>query len=475
MSKLIMALRVSENHVLYRVALNGSDEIDRLIFFHGLEAFGVVGPHLGSQRPVITRQAFYAFPQLPKALYLFVPLEQLDGKAAAERHDIVFRHADAYLFRWNHEHPESRLNARGSVPTFESERNGQYIHSDAGHTWVHDPFRCDIEEKASAGPQRVTAEEVCSGQCLIDHHFKAYEQAIERLLDCWVVACDRFELLDQASPAESNPERRGSLEQRLCRTFPKVQHPTSDWAESVARTLLSQVPEDHPLLDQAHFSKDLFTYEPAFGESPLLSHSVVMRLEQDLMSLGYHAETDGLEQILFEDRFLRHFVQPHGLDNPIPHGVVRENKLYDELAMAYFIAGLDADRPHAQALGFYQAIEYTIQPKGNAEAAVQRYLQNMNTAELQRCYKIAIEGAEDALQLRGGKGGIDRGAMAELIVTEMRNPTVHSGTSRSGQHPAIHPYASQQFTPRFRQLVRLSREVARHCVAKSHRPLVPGS
>ncbi|MFO7581761.1 hypothetical protein [Guyparkeria sp.] len=471
-----MAVRMSEKHVLHRIPLNGADDIDRLIFFHGLEAFGVVGPNLGSQRPVITRQAFYAFPQLPKALYLFVPLEQLEGKSRAERHAFIFQHADAYLFRWNHEHPESRLNARGSVPTFESERNGQYIHSDGGHTWVHGPFRCDIEEKAKAGPRRMTAEEVCSGQHLIDQRFKEYEQAIERLLDSWVVACDRFELLDEPTSTGGNPLTHGQLEERLSRRFPKTDTPTSDRAESFARMLLNQVPVDHPLLDQAEFSEEVFCYEPASPESMLLSYSVLMRLEQGLTSLGYFAEAHGLDRVLFEDGFLWYFVQPNGLDNPIPHCIVHEDHLYDELAMAYFVAGLDADRPHAQALGFYQTIENTTQPDGGskAKAAVQNYLETMNAADLRRCYKVAINASEDALRLRGKKGGVDLSAMADLIVTEMRNPTVHSGTARSGQHQAIHPYASEQFTPRFNQAVRLSREIARHCVATSPCPLATG-
>lgn len=466
-----MAIRVSEKHVLHRIPLNGADTIDRLIFFHGLNAFGVVAPHLGSHRPVVTRQAFYAFPQLPKALYLFVPLEQLEGKSLAERHAFIFQHADAYLFRWNHKHPESRLNARGSVPTFESERNGQYIHSDGGHTWVHDPFRCDIEEKVAAGPRHVTAEEVCSGQHLIDRHFTAYEQAIERLLDSWVVACDRFELLEKPNSTTTKPQMQDSLEERLCRKFPRIQYPTPEWAESKARTLLSRTPEDHPLIDQAHFSEDLFTYSPAIAESPLLRYSVVRTLEQNLTSLGYSVETNGFEQVLNDERFLRHFVHPPGLENPIPHDVIQENRLYDDSVMAYFIAGLDADRPHAQALGFYQAIERGIPPNSDAKAAIQNRLGTMDIADLRRCYKIAIDEADDALQLRGKKGGIDLSAVADLIVTEMRNPTVHSGTARSGQHQAIHPYASEQFTPRFNQAVRLSREIARHCVATSPCPL----
>lgn len=460
-----MPLRVAENRILYRIPLNAPEDLDRLVFFHGLDAFGVIGPNLGSQRPVLTRQAYYPYPKLPKALYLFAPADRLDQYSPAERHEYIFSHADAYLFRWNQDHPESRLNARGTSPDFEPDRHGQYIHCDAGHSWVHDPLHYDPDEQPS-GPHQATAEETISGRSLLDNRFDDYERAVGALLRSWVIACDRFDLLPDKCRNRSSTDRRTTLEERYSRLVPKGADPSENSLRATADWLLSLVPEDHPLLEHAHFSDEVFSYEPVTGESRLLSYSEVRALEQALLGLGHAGDRDEIETILNQPQHLKHLVHPVSLDTAVPHEVVHQDNLYSATAMAYFLAGLNGDRPHAQVMGYFQVLEHVMHVEIR-KRKLQPLLQAMPSSDLERCYAIALGGEEDALSVRGPKGKLDRAALAGLLIKEMRNPAVHAGSARPGQAPPVRPYAAYQFEPRFRQLVRIAREIARYWVSRS--------
>lgn len=460
-----MALRVAENRVLYRIPLNAADDLESLIFFHGLDAFGVVAPHLGSRRPVLTRQAYYAYPELPKALYLFAPLDSIERQAPAERHEFIFSRADAYLFRWNETHPESRLNARGNSPDFEPDRDGQYIHCDGGHTWVHDPMHCDPDER-DPGPFWANAEETASGRTLLDARFDQYEQAVGGLLQSWVIACYRFDLLPDKYRTESGSSASSLMEERYSRLVPKGMQPTPESLNATAEWLLSLVPSDHPLRDNIHFRDEVFTYQPVTADVTLLSYREVQALERMLLGLGHDGDRDGIETILKDPRRLKHYVQPVPLDTPIPHEHVRQESLYSGTAMSYFLAGLNGDRPHAQVLGYFQVLEHAMHTQLE-KGGLQSLLEAMPDAVLGQCYTTAIGGEADALQARGPNGGLNRATLTNLITKEMRDPSVHAGNPRPGQSPPVDPYAAHQFQPRFRQTVAITREIARYWVSQT--------
>lgn len=469
-----MALRVSENHLLFRIPLNAPADADRLLFFHGLQAFGVVGPNLrASQRPVLTRQACYPFPDLPKALYLFVPMDLFDSLSGSEQKAFLFRHADAYLFAWNRKHTESRLAARGQAPDYEPEKEGRYWQCDRGHAWVHDPFHCDVEEKAAEGPRWVTAEEVASGRTFLDQDFGAYEQAVASLLNCWAIADERFEMLPENAPLSEN--KRGQKKSRYyspagtrSHFVPKCEGVTEEALPKVADWLLSRIPDDHPLSQRMTFREDTYYFEPVQTNGLFMLHRDVFQLEDHLMHLGHLAEREGIDAALGDERFLKFFVQPVGLDAPLPYEVVKTNKLYPELPMAYFLAGLDGERPHAQALGFYQVLEFA-HTRGSEARSLQALIETIPEPVLRQSYRTAVDAEEgDVLSdITTRKGKVDPAATAYVIEEEMRHPTVHAGEARPGQNEAIHPFAMHQFEPRFRQITRLARELARYVVAQS--------
>lgn len=468
-----MALRVSENHLLFRIPVNVPADADRLLFFHGLQAFGVVGPHLRiSQRPMLTRQACYPFPDLPKALYLFVPMDLFESLSGEEQKAFLFQNADAYLFAWNWNHPESRLTARGQSPSYEPEREGRYWQCDGGHAWVHDPFHCNVEEKAAGESWSATAEEVASGRTFLDQDFNAYEQAVASLLNCWVIADERFEMLPENDPLnDSKPVRKRRHEgpaESESYLVPKGDGMTEEALPQVAEWLLSRIPDDHPLFQRTTFRDDTYYFEPIQTNSLFMLHRDVFQLEEHLMHLGHLAEREGIESALGDERFLNFFVQPAGLDAPLPYEVVNTNKLYPELPMAYFLAGLDGERPHAQALGFYQVLEFA-HTRDDEARSLQELIERIPDGVLLQSYRTAVHAEEgDVLgDIVTRKGKLDRTAIAHIVEEEMRHPTVHAGKARPSQNEAIHPFAMHQFEPRFRQITRLARELARYVVAQS--------
>lgn len=461
-------LRVSKHHLLFQVPLNAPADVDRLIFFYGLEAFGVVGPNLiQSRRPMLTRQAFYPFVELPKALYLFVPLTRFGKASVEEVRFYLLAHADAYLFAWNQKHPESRLNARGTVPTYDQEREGRYIQCDAGHTWVHDPFRCNIAEKIAQGPRWSTAEEVSSGRTLLEQHFETYERAVDVLNYRWAIAHDFFE---RANELEG---RSGSFVERCIRWIPKYPHQTHQTLETNAEWLLGKAIKDHPELRDVTGCGKPFIYEPvSMDRLQVLAYREVRQLEDHLPGMAWMAEEEGVKRMMEDPRLRRSFVSLISHEEELPHEVVQTNAIYPELPMAYFIAGLNGDRPYAQALGYYQVLEFTARQLNNrgdvsALKALLQDKQRLPDSVLKELYAIAIAEDADALGLQLPSGRFDRNGISERIYQQLRNPTVHAGGNRDAEPASMSPYSVEQFTPVFRQTVRLTRELARHFVGAS--------
>lgn len=453
-----MAIRVSEHHILFRLPLNAAQDVDRLIFFYGLEAFGVVGPFLGSRRPMFTRQAFYPFAELPKALYLFVFSERYRQASPEELRSYLLSHADAYLFTWNQQHPESRLNARGVAPIYEEEREGGYIHCDAGHTWVHDPLRCDMIQKVEQGPHWSTTEEISSGRNLFEHHFNVYERSVETLNDNWAIANDDFNFV-----------------KNQVRMVSKSCYQTKEAAQAHADWLLNHVLKDSSGLETITNHDETYIYEPVrMDRSQVLTYREVRQLENNLLNIAYKVEQVGIKNVMEDPIHRKLCVALDCQMKELSDKVVPADTIYPELPMAYFIAGLNGDRPYAQALGYYQVLEFTARQMnrredqiGGDESALKCLLNDKHRlpdSTLKAIYSVAIADGADALGLRRPSGRFNRNGIAEKIYKHLRNPTVHAGESRGTSADSVHPYAQEQFTPIFQQTVRLTRELARHFV-----------
>ncbi len=423
---------------------------------------------------MLTRQAFYPFAELPKAFYIFVRLERLNDFTHDQVRSYLLTHSDAYIFSWNLKRPDSRLNARGITPTYEEEREGRYIHCDGGHVWVHDPFHCNIKEKVDRGPWRASAEEVASGRILFENHFDAYEKRVCTLNENWIIANDCFDRLPQNKcKSECFPERYIGYQ-------PKSPPLTYQELNTYARWLRSQVPnaDNDPTLTNSSHRDDTFIYEPfRLDRSRMLTHREVMELERNISAMGYHVELDGLEKVFEEPQFLNFITQLHNREEGLPLEVIHADGMFPELPMAYFIAGLNGDRPHAQALAYYQVLEFVARrskfvrkksDSGFDEQALKSLLedkQRLSNEALDLIYQVALKGEPDVLSLRTPDGRFERGPMAERIYRGIRNPTVH--VAGKSDNDSIAPYSMEQFTPLFQQTIRLTRELARHWVNES--------
>ncbi|MCE8002825.1 methylamine utilization protein MauJ [Billgrantia ethanolica] len=135
---------------------------------------------------------------------------------------------------------------------------------------------------------------------------------------------------------------------------------------------------------------------------------------------------------------------------------------------------LEAERPHAQALGFYQVLEYEARRhglgRGSDLAALKNLLMDVKSLPhelLHQAYCTAFPEGDDVYGLKSLKGKIDRGKLGEVIYEVLRNPVVHAGGYGRKDEMGIPPYSLEQFAPSFKQTVCLTRELARHFVAQS--------
>jgi hypothetical protein len=464
-----VGLKVGQELILFRLPLGGVEALEDLVFCYGLESYGVIAPNLGSLRPQVTRQALYSFRELPKAIYLFVSENRIKELDRESIRAFLLQQADAYVFKWNKKSIESRLHARGSVPNYQEERADHYVNSDGGCSWVHDSLsRRALEVE---GVYRASAGDLGSGRNLLERCFSRYERDVSSLRNSWIAANEIFQFL---------PEREGwtpgGLENEIVR-LNFLQARTQEDAEIYANFLSERARGNisRGIPEEAYRDKTEI-YKPFRLNGQWLEFKDVSSLENNMMGLGHHVERRGMPELLEYERAKETaFFTRAGPQGPhLNWDQAYSNITYPELPMGYFVAGLEAERPHAQALGFYQVLEYEARRhglgRGSDLAALKNLLMDVELLPhefLHQAYCTAFPEGDDVYGLKGLKGKIDRGKLGEVIYEVLRNPVVHAGGYGRKDEMAIPPYSLGQFAPSFKQTVCLTRELARHFVAQS--------
>ncbi|MCE8011802.1 hypothetical protein [Billgrantia desiderata] len=461
-----MGLKVDKDLILFRLPLGGVDGLEKLVFCHGLETYGVIASNLGALRPHLSRQPLYAYSEIPKAILLFVRESRIKEMRRQEIGQFLLQQADAYVFEWNKRIPESRLHARGTVPEYEEKREGRYIHTDASHAWVHDPIRQRALE--TEGVYRASAEDMGSGRNIIDDVLSQCEKEVLLLCDQWMVANEAFRYL---------PEGVNDTSKR----FPELirlgvmQAKSQDEAECCADFFSDKASRNIPvaLPKGAVFNKN-FVYKAFLLSGKWLAFSEVIQLEKNLISLGHHVERSGMKQLLERECNNPFFTNPYPFKSNLEWEEVRVEKVYPVLPMGYFVSGLEMERPHGKALSFYQVLEYEARRHRRGNECDKSALKNLigskellPDAELRHVFSLGIGGDEDVFGIKSKKGKIDRQKLGDLIYENLRNPVVHAGGYGKSGEAATPPYSIEQFRPHFQQLVRLARELARYFVTES--------
>lgn len=84
-----------------------TDGADAIIACSGLSVSGIVLPSAALLRRVLTRSAYYYYPELPKVFQFFMDIEE-----RIPLQDII-NALDSYLFAFNCRFPESTLHGKG--------------------------------------------------------------------------------------------------------------------------------------------------------------------------------------------------------------------------------------------------------------------------------------------------------------------------------------------------------------------------
>lgn len=468
----LRGLKVDKVYVLFRVPLESAETVERPVFCRGLQTFGVIASNLQAHRHVIGRQAMYNFRTLPKALYLFVPEGFARAKRTAHLRGFLNQQADAYVFHWNWRHPYSRMCATGEIPDYEEERHEDYVHSDAGQTWIHDPLTAYFRK--NDGHHRLRAKDLCSGARLIDEAFHEYEKTVDSLRHQRIIANELLRFLPFRGK-ENPASYKNEMYSVSCL------HGESDsYVYQLADSLRELAKENGEAEKSFGAHRDeTFIYKPfMLGEDDLwLTHSQVSDLERNLLGLGHRVQQDGFEQVIERERngdyafFTR--AGPQGAH--LGADDIYATTVYPELPMAYFIAGMESARPRAQAVGYYQVLEHEVrrreyegtQGRSKDDLKALKSLVEDKALISDRVFRRIIDEAfpdsdETAAYFVGKKGAVRRHEVAVHLYKRMRNPTVHAGGFGGSRADAvIKPYSEDEFSEEFAHAVSLAKEIAR--------------
>ena len=183
---------MTKYHCPIKVPLNHSEDIDRILFFYGLDWFGAVASNLANHRPVLTRQLLYYYPDLPKAFYLFIPLDEHEAMTLSELRTKILHVVDSYLFAYNCIHPDCKSNARGKGMRYTRDDLKKHVLSDGGRVQIHDPFKYAFDDRQVGYVHKMTDEESTCGRVLIEEKWKKFERELDNLIHSYAIISKRI-------------------------------------------------------------------------------------------------------------------------------------------------------------------------------------------------------------------------------------------------------------------------------------------
>lgn len=421
-----------------------SDGADTIVACSGLCVSGIILPSAVLLRRVLTRSAYYYYPELPKVFHFFMDIE--------ERIPIqeIINALDSYLFAFNCRYPDSTLHGKGDGESIRSVIDDRYVPADPD-AWIHDPMAAANGGQGIIGQHQMSDEDVYCGRQLVAEPWKKYQRAVDPLIYSRVGV-----------------------------------HPRMRPSGSIEGLLLADADDPHAeqkLRFEYEFryqesANDITTFDPLIANRPMfLRHDELEDLAGRFPNMLGHLlqETpellgpstrkpiiqEGWENWDGRHASLSDVLSIHGLprrrDNPDlipPVEYVRCDKEYDPELLAYFIDGLAAARSRAAFLSFYQVLERSAganRGRNGDKAALRRLLANTELfphrvlSDALKQVEQTAGGEELAAKLITPKGNWKRENIADLLCEETRNPIVHArlGTV-SGADAQVQPDPDQR-------------------------------
>lgn len=439
-----------------------------IIACYGLTVQGIVLPSSEPTRRVLTRSAFYYYPELPKVFHFYMGFNE---KISTRD---LFATVDEYLFAYNCRYPESRLHGKAKPYEPSPILEDRYLPADP-EVWIHNPMWAMNSGRGPEGYHWASDEEVNCGANLFDQPWQQYIKTITPLINCVV----------------------GVHEKLMPFTDP---------------TKLSVYPADNPysneevrhscMLHHDVEPEKVTTFQPMIANRQMyISYDELKEFASKFPEfLGYLKEKNpnilydptALQCEKHDEKSLKDAIRMHGLpkrsDNPdlIPRiEYIYANKYHDQSLLAYFVDGLSASRARTAFLCFYQVLErkaHYRKEKCSEKKALRRLIDDtkiFKNSDIANAFAYAKQfsgGLEIQNRLSGKNGRWKRKDIADTLYKETRNPLIHAKddllkdnqeNEAYNAHNTVIPFSQDEQDYAIEARMVMCRELARVALLKS--------
>jgi hypothetical protein len=459
------------------------DGADAIIACSGLSVPGIVLPSASSLRRVLTRSAYYYYPELPKVFHFYI------GKDESVSLGSVIESIDNYLFTFNCRYPESTLHGKGDAGRIRPFPEDKYCPADPG-VWIHDPLYAANNGKEYKGYHWSTDEEINSGKSLFEKSWKNYTRDID------VFVSHRLGVHGGTPPAAGIKDvARAPVDDEYADRRIRAEYVSFENRDSHDVTTFNPL-----MIDRRAYIQ----YEELDNLAGRFPSMLGYLLEARPYLLGIAARKpvyeEGWEEKQSEPLTLEEVIAMHALprrrnrpDLLPPIEYVQCDKTHDQTLLSYFIDGLAASRPRAAFMSFYQILERQAggtRGRGGDLASLKNLLNDTDVfshKNLESAFKV-VSGYNGSEQLkrdiRTSSGKWDREKIAELLNKEMRDPLSHArittdlplqrGGAGEQKNPGerrepIVPFSSTEIETNIELKTAFCRELARLLVLQSAR------
>ncbi|MCF8029530.1 MAG: hypothetical protein K9K39_01385 [Desulfohalobiaceae bacterium] len=440
-----------------------------IIACYGLAVQGIVLPSSDPTQRVLTRSAFYYYPELPKVFHFYMGInEKISTKD-------LFATVDEYLFAYNCRYPESRLHGKAKRSESSHILEDRYLPADP-EVWIHNPMWAMNSGRGPEGYHWASDEEVNCGANLFDHPWQQYIKTVTPLMNCVVGVHEK--IMPFTDPTKLS--------------FCSADNPYSN--EEVRHSCML-----HHNVDP----EKVTTFQPMIANRQMyISYNELKEFASKFPDfLGYFKEKKPnilrdptvLQYYQHDETCLNDAIRMHGLpqrsNNPdlLPRiEYIYTNKYHDQSLLAYFIDGLAASRYRTAFLCFYQVLERKAHYRKEKDAekkALRRLIDDttlFRNCDIANAFAYAEQcsgGLELQKRLCGKSGRWKRKDIADVLYKETRNPLIHakddllSGNqakaSANNTHSSIIPFSREENDHAIEARMVLCRELARVVVLKS--------
>lgn len=440
-----------------------------IIACYGLAVQGIVLPSSYPTQRVLTRSAFYYYPELPKVFHFYMGVnEEISTKD-------LFATVDEYLFAYNCRYPESRLHGKAKRSEPSHILKERYLPADP-EVWIHNPMWAMNDGRGPEGYHWASDEEVNCGANLFDQPWQRYIKTITPLINCVVGVHENIKPFTDPTNisicSADNPSANKEV-QHSCILHHNVN------PEQV--TTFQPMIANRKMYIRYDELKEMAKNFPNFL-------GYLREQNQDMLHEPTNIQHEQHDEISLADA-----IRMHGLSERIDHPelipqieYIYTNEYHDQNLLAYFIDGLAASRSRTAFLCFYQVLErkaYYRKEKNAEITALRRLLEDttlFRNCDIANAFAYATQcsgGLDLNTHLCGKSGRWKRKEIADTIYKGTRNPLVHAKNDllRGNQAKvlddhscsSIIPFSQEEDDHAIEARMALCRELARVVVLKS--------